>query len=389
MKNGVRPHFCAALLALAAACASQEQEAGNVALGKSFKCSSEPGIAWLGLLDGDKTSDEPPGCFATGPDAEYPKKIVIDLGAVYEIEQIAVYSSTNGNTRQAELWASRDGVTYDRMREPYTFPDKTAQRMSAKFPPREARYVKIALLDTYGGGLGGDHVLFLREVEVFGRPVAATAATRTRPTISGEPPRLARLFRRYVLKPEAQLRLLVIGDDSARGPEGGLAEALAAKLRERFSLGDVQVTARCEPGYTAQSASSYPVSLADEPPDLVVVALGTADALAFDAAAFRAAMEQLLRKLLDRTDGMIVVVAPPPIPNSPDLPRAQESASADTAEAAWQLASLVQGTEMAIVDAADALRKSGLDVPAAYEDNLSLSHAGHEAVAAAIVDLFR
>jgi lysophospholipase L1-like esterase len=369
-------------------CLGQDEGTQNVALGKSFTCTSPGGIAWQGLLDGDRTSDRPPGCFATGPDAAYPKKIVIDLGAVYEIEQIIVYSSENGNTAKVEVWASRDGVSYERMRLPYTFPDKTAQSMSARFPPHEARYVKIALLDTYGGGLGGDNVLYLREVEVMGRAVAATAQTRARPTIDSEPPRSVRIFRHYALRPDADLRLLVIGDDSAVGPDGGLAAALADQLQRRYELGNVQVTAHSEAGYTAQRAAIYPVSLADESPDLVVVALGTADSLAFDPARFRAAMDELLAKLLERTTAMVVVVAPPAIPHSADLAGAEESATADTVDAAWQLVSLAQGRDVAIVDAAAVLEKSGLDVGTVYVDNLKLSSAGHEAVAVAIVDLF-
>lgn len=361
----------------------------NVALGKIVTCSSPGGIAWTGLVDGDKESDKPPGCFATGADPQYPKRIVIDLGAIYQIEQIVVYSSANGNTRTAEIWASRDGVNYERMRPPYTFPDKTPQAMSAKFPPREARYVKIALLDTYGGGLGGDHVLFLREVEVLGRPVAATRASRTRPEIGPKPPRSARVFRRYALREGAAIRLLIIGDDTAVGAQGGLGRILGEKLRRRFSLGHVEVIDRSEPGYTARRAAIYPISAADDPPDLVVVALGTADSLSFDPAQFRAEMEELLTKLQERTAAMIVVVLPPKIPHMPDFALATETASADTTEAAWQLVSLVEGRDIGVVDAVTAIQESGLDLAGAYVDNLHLSAAGHEAIANKIVDLFR
>jgi hypothetical protein len=363
--------------------------AENVALGKGVSCTSPPGIAWRGLLDGDRTSDQPPGCFATGADNAYPKKITIDLGAVYAIEQIVVYSSENGNTKTVEVWASRDGTTYERMRLPYVFADKTAQRMSAAFPPREARYVKVALLDTYGHGLGGDHVLFLREVEVYGRATKATASTRERPKPKPEAPRAARIFRHYVLRPGADLRLLVLGDDAAAAPQGGLPLVLAGALRGTFDLGTITVAARCEPGYTAEDACTYPVSSADESPDLVVVALGTADALAYNAEAFRSAVAALLERLQTRTVGVIVVVAPPEIPHAEQLGRAAESAGADTTEVAWQLADLTEGTEIAIVDAAAAIRESGLDVEGAYRDNLELTQAGHEAVARAIVRLFR
>jgi lysophospholipase L1-like esterase len=385
----LRSLLLAAAPVLAVAACAQDDGWQNVALGKSFTCSSPGGIAWQGLTDGERESDEPPGCFATGPDPDYPKKVVIDLGAVYEVEQIIVHSGANGNTAKVEVWASRDGVTYERMRLPYTFPNKIAQSMSAKFPPRATRYVKVALLDSYGGGLGGDHVLFLREVEVIGRATAATAQTRSRPKTEGPPPRAARLFRAYALRPQTQLRLLVIGDESGFGAEGGLGGALAAKLQQRFSLAGVEVTDRCEPGYTARRAAIYPISLADESPDLVVVSLGTADSLAFSPAEFRAEMDELLTKLLERTHAMIVVVAPPPLPHAATLPRAEDVAGADTADAAWQLAGLVKGRDIAFVDAAEALGKSGLDVTDGYVDNLTLTAEGHAAVADAIVEVFR
>ena len=179
-------------LVLAVSASAQETTVStNVALGKSFTSSSPGGIAWQGLLDGKRTSDSPPGCFATGPDAEYPKKIVIDLGAVYLIDQVIVHNAANGNTKKVDVWASRDGVNYKQLRQPYVFPNRTEQRMSARFPALEARYVKLALWDTYGGGLGGDHILYLREVEVMGREVPATSATRERPEFPDDPPRLA------------------------------------------------------------------------------------------------------------------------------------------------------------------------------------------------------
>jgi lysophospholipase L1-like esterase len=364
--------------------------ATNVALGKSFTSSSPGGIAWQGLLDGEKSSDSPPGCFATGPDAEYPKKIVIDLGAVYLIEQVIVHSAGNGNTKSVDVWASRDGVNYQQLRKPYVFPDKTSQRMSARFQPQEARYVKLALWDTYGGGLGGDHILYLREVEVMGREVAATSQTRARPELPEDAPRLVRIFRRYVLGEGKPIRLLVIGDDMAigRGEGKGLSVVLAEKLGERFSLDSIEVDDETKAGLTARSAASLSLEEEDKP-DLVLVALGAADALAFDPATFRAAMGRLLDKLLTRTEALIVVVAPPDIPHSAELGRAEECASADTADPAWQIASLIPGRGIAVVDGNGAIKDSGLPVAEAYADNLSLTDSGHEVIATAVVKLLR
>ncbi len=362
----------------------------NVALGKRFTSSSPGGIAWQGLLDGERRSDSPPGCFATGPDAEYPKKVVIDLGAVYLIDQVIVYSTANGNTKSVDVWASRDGVNYKQLRKPYVFPDKTYQRMSARFPALEARYVKLALWDTYGGGLGGDHILYLREVEVMGREVPATSETKDRPDFPTDAPRLVRVFRRYVLGEGGKIRLLLIGDDMAVGQGGGkgLGMILAERIGERFSLDTIQVDDETRPGLTARGARELSFG-GDRPPDLAVVALGAADALAFDPAAFRAAMERLLDKLLEGTEALIIVIAPPRIPHSAELGRAQECASADTADPAWQIASLLPGREIAVVDADEAIRNSGLSVTTAYADNLSLTDAGHAVIASAVVKLLR
>ena len=376
-------------LVLAVSASAQETTVStNVALGKSFTSSSPGGIAWQGLLDGKRTSDSPPGCFATGPDAEYPKKIVIDLGAVYLIDQVIVHNAANGNTKKVDVWASRDGVNYKQLRQPYVFPNRTEQRMSARFPALEARYVKLALWDTYGGGLGGDHILYLREVEVMGREVPATSATRERPEFPDDPPRLVRVFRRYVLRQGSQVRLLLIGDDMAVGQNGGkgLGTVLADKLRERFSLDAVEVDDQSRAGLTAHDARAS-LPRGSDPPDVVVVALGTADALAFDPATFREAMERLLDMLLDRTDALIVVVAPARIPHSNELARADECGSADTADPAWQMASLLTGRGIAVVDADKALDGSGLPVTKTYADNLSLTDSGHEIIASAIVRL--
>jgi F5/8 type C domain len=374
----------------AAVLAQNDEGLANVALGKTYTCSSPGGIAWRGLLDGEVDSDAPPACFATGNDAEYPKKIVIDLGAVHEVSQVAVHSSANGNTKKVDVWVSKDGVNYAQVRAPYIFPKGAAQRMSAKFPATAARYVKLALWDTWTGGLGGDNVLFLREVEVFGKPTPVTAGTRARPEIPHAAPRAARLLRHYVLQEDHDLRLLVIGDEMAAERHGapGLARMLATALKERFHLGSVDAADLAKPGMTARSARAASLSALEDSPDLVVVALGMADSLAFDPADFRSAAEKLLTTIMDDTEAFVVVVVPPRIPHSASLGRADECTTADTADPAWQLASIVAGTEMGIIDADAVLEESGLPVESAYADNLSLTSAGLEALAATIISLF-
>jgi hypothetical protein len=179
----------------------------------------------------------------------------------------------------------------------------------------------------------------------------------------------------------------VIGDDLAAPPPGGegLATALAAELRAHFALPNVRVDDRSAPGLTAALASVMPVP-ADTSPDLVVIFLGVADALRFDAADFRAAVARLYAQLLEGTHALVVVVLPPRIPHSAQLDRAAECAGADTSQAAWQLATLA--SDIALVDAEAAIKKSGVPVTAAFADNLSLSDAGRKLIVQAVLALF-
>ncbi len=364
------------------------QDIANVALGKSFACSDPGGLAWRGLLDGVTSSDEPPGCFATGNGGEFPKRIVIDLGALYDISKVIVHSSKNGNTRKVDVWASKDGQNYTQLRMPYTFPPGEATRMSAGFPQQAARYVKVAFWDTHRGGLGGDNVMYVREVEVLGNPKPRAGFARARPEVDGKP-RSARMFAHYALAEGATVNLVVLGDDAVAG-EPGLGAAISQGLKDRFGVGEVNVTDAAERGMKARDASSFQVSIADEnAPDLIVVALGTADAMAFDPATYRSSINRLVDRLTDRTHGQIVVVLPPVIPHSAELGRAGECNTADTADTAWQLVSVCEGTDVAVVDAAEAIERSGISQANAYSDNLTLSEAGREVVAAAVVSLFR
>jgi len=367
------------------------QNTVNVALGKTYVCSDPGGLAWKGLLDGEKTSDEPPACFATGNGTGFPKRIVIDLGAVYNISKVVVHSSKNGNTRKVDVWASADGESYAPLRKPYAFPEGEPLAMSAGFPEREARYVKVALWDTYGGGPGGDNVLYLREVEVLGEAKPLSQGDRPRPKLEGAPPRTARMFAHYALTQGAQRRLLIVGDDLAVGGGGGpgLGASVAERLRDDFGLESMEVIEECKPGQTARDAATLPFSSADESPDLIVVALGMADATAFDPVTFRSAVSRLLAKLSERTHAFIVVVLPPRFAHSAELGRADDCSGASTADPAWQLASILEGTEYAGIDADAVLQVAGLDAPSLYADNFTLTETGHKLLAGEIARLFR
>lgn len=145
----------------------------NLALNRPYtaNCGTLPG--WDGLVDGVKNSDEPPECFATDDSRDFPKTIVIDLGAACQLTRIVVHNSANGNTKQVVVSLSADGKTYEKLRE-YIFPAGKYLPLVHSFAPRKARFVRLSFLDTWGRGAGGDNIIYLREVEVYGKRFGAT-----------------------------------------------------------------------------------------------------------------------------------------------------------------------------------------------------------------------
>ena len=160
------------IICMAAAAALAGRPAGaqviNLAQGAHYaaNCRTLPG--WDGLVDGIKDSDDPPGCWASDNSANFPKQVVIDLGGLCEVSRVVIHNSTNGNTKQIQVAVSEDGSKYDLLRE-YVFPPNKYQPLVHTFTPRKARFVRITFLNTWGGGIGGDNIIYLREVEVFGR----------------------------------------------------------------------------------------------------------------------------------------------------------------------------------------------------------------------------
>lgn len=148
----------------------------NLALNRPYtaNCGILPG--WDGLVDGTKNSDEPPDCFATDDSRDFPKTIVIDLGATCQLTRIVVHNSANGNTKQVVVSLSADGKTYEKLRE-YIFPSAKYLPLVHSFAPRKARFVQLSFTDTWGGGAGGDNIIYLREVEVYGKRFGATQAS--------------------------------------------------------------------------------------------------------------------------------------------------------------------------------------------------------------------
>ncbi|MCX7599470.1 MAG: discoidin domain-containing protein [Armatimonadetes bacterium] len=206
----------------------------NLALNRPYtaNCGILPG--WDGLVDGTKNSDEPPDCFATDASRDFPKTIVIDLGSICQVTRIVVHNSANGNTRQVVVSLSADAKNYEKLRE-YVFPAGRYLPLVHSFAPRKARFVRLSFPDTWGGGVGGDRIIYLREVEIFGKRFGA-AGTSPWPFLAASA--IVRrgaawpTARRYLDELSRPVLLAVFTDgkpDPVLGPDGWLTRALRSR----------------------------------------------------------------------------------------------------------------------------------------------------------------
>lgn len=294
------------------ACAQQ-----NVALTQPYICSVEVLSGWTGLVDGVIDSDGGPGCFATVDDPAFPKLVTIDLQRPCAINRIAVHNSANGNTRHITISISADGRRFEQLRE-FIFPNNQAMALNHRFGDRRAQFVRIGLLDSWGGGLGGDNCIFMREVEVFGSPTGEPGVRPPAAEPTGDPlvrTRSLRLFERYALQSERQLKIVVMGDSLAAGGEGTWPALLKDLLdQERPEGAETLVVTASEPGLDAVGALGQIMDTAiAADPDLLVVTLGT-DSEGYLPAGLRGDLAMLLERLAEETGGLVVVMGPAPDP---------------------------------------------------------------------------
>ncbi len=258
---------------LAALPALGQQPAINLALGQPYRtnCSVLPG--WTGLTDGDAKSDVAPHCFATTDEPKFPKIVTIDLGSVCTIERIVVHNSANGNTRAISVELSEDGTHFEPVRE-YIFPPHAYQPLVHTLTPRKARFVRIVCKDSWGDGLGGPAIMYLREVEVYGRPGPRWRAgeldrlwlrLKSTPPASGTA--AMRVLQRYARELKREFRVLVVSDvdmDALCGEDGWLMAALRRlpakwKLSKPLSIAYHQV----QPGDKPDALTVRPEDLPD------------------------------------------------------------------------------------------------------------------------------
>ncbi len=141
----------------------------NLALGKSYVSSSRNNKSgWqAGLTDGKKTAvdgaDTIVGGYATGPDANFPKTVVLDLESKVDVSRVLLYNMAKYGTKTVTVSVSTDGKTF---REVGTqvFKKSDGKVYTYSLPKQPVRFVKIAFTDCYKLG---HNYLFLREVEVY------------------------------------------------------------------------------------------------------------------------------------------------------------------------------------------------------------------------------
>ncbi|MGI5816973.1 MAG: discoidin domain-containing protein [Armatimonadota bacterium] len=352
----------------------------NVAQGRPFTSSSEVMDGWTGLVDGVVDSDSAPGCFATTNDNQFPKTVTINLERPCNINRVAVHSSGNGNTRGIVISCSEDGVQYEKLRE-FIFPDGEPLTLNHRFNDRPAQFVRVEFMNTWGGGLGGDYTIFCREVEVFGSPTGAAPVIQQMAEPTGDPligTRDLRLFRRWALYDDRQLTLAVLGDSLASCDEGTWPQLVAERLAfARPNEAEVSVTAMTTDGLEPSAESGYVGMTAEAEPDVVIVTFGT-DMQQWDPAGFREGLTGLVKRLLEETDALVVLVGPAVgDPERTDIGR----------RALDEMERLAKLLSLPVVRTEVTLRADGLTAEAVRDDDGELSVEARSVLANSILEL--
>lgn len=306
--RGVLPAVMVAALLLCSAAWGER----NVAVDRPFTSSTGMLEGWSGLVDGVVDSDSAPGCFATTNDNDFPKHVTIDLQLPHNINRIAVHNSANGNTRGIIISCSLDGENYEELRQ-FIFPQGEAITLNHRFNDRPAQFVRIEFMNSWGGGLGGDYTIFVREVEVFGTPTggAGVLAPIARP--DGDPlvqTRDVRQFRRWALEGNGELRAVVLGDSFADAGDESWPQMLAERLREaRPDEAPLIVASIVEEDVTSSAAMKQVSVIAEAGIDLALVTWGS-DLQEWNQGSFRSGLTRLVGRLLEETDALVVLVGP-------------------------------------------------------------------------------
>jgi lysophospholipase L1-like esterase len=388
----------AMLALLCAAAMASAAPAVNLAVNRPYASSSPTLPGWTGLVDGAKDSDSAPACYATSNEGPFPKYAVIDLGADCTITKVVVYNSGNGNTRTVALSASLDGVNYKKLRDPdFIFADRDPVVLSVSFQqPRQAHYVRLAFLDTWKKGLGGDNCAFVREVEVMGTrgeekeedPFAF--ANGQAPSVTN---RSVEIFRRYCLDNRGDTRVTVVGDYFVGGSEESTHWAKQAAEELAKLHPDKQITLTAVGG--SEGAISYALNWALEhrgvlAPDLIFLAYGAqAASVGADPGEFRTKYQGLVNELVENTQALVVVVTPPPFLQDKSLPWFSKTQGHSTRPYSWVAEQIALSRGLPLVRSAAVFAKVPGDKTTFFADNMHLSSEGHRALGLALADLLQ
>jgi hypothetical protein len=380
----VRAAVTLSLLALAAGCAIAQDE--NLVLDKPYASTAEVLSGWTGLVDGVADSDSGPGCFATVNDPAFPKYVTIDLQRPCLIKRIAVHNSANGNTRHITIAVSADGKDYERLRE-FIFPQGQAMPLNHRFEERRAQFVRIGVLDSWGGGLGGDHCVFLREVEVFGMPTGEPGVKPPAAEPEGEAllrTRALRLFKRYALDVERDLKIVAMGDSLAAGGEESWPALLAVGLADLRPLGtETTHVSLTELGIRPGHAMAGMLDeLIAEDPDIVLVTFGS-DYQTYVPRVLRRDMAELLERMSVEVSGLLVLVGPALDQDDEERVDTVRGVARELAQTAQVMGLPMLRTERALLDAGvEAACETDPD-----DDTRRLSEQARHAIAEALVEL--
>jgi len=289
-------------------------QAINLAQGRPFTANCDLLPGWDGLTDGVKTSDEAPYCLATDNSSEFPKRIVIDLGAECTITRVVIHNSANGNTKLVEVAISTDAKDYTTLRE-YVFPPNKYQPLVHRCTPRKARFVRITFRNTWGNGLGCKNIIYLREAEVYGKRLGhqdTNAASLWTELTAAKPERPSpgwSTAKRYLAELKRSARLAVISDQDAEplmGPSGWIPRALR-QVEEPWTRNGVQANfVEFNQDHPEDYSKELKALLKGMTPDLVIVAPAGPE-----SEAFLAEVPRLLAEASKVTTNVLVCVPPP------------------------------------------------------------------------------
>jgi hypothetical protein len=346
----------------------------NLALNRPYTLNSDALPGWDGLVDGVKDSDDPPGCFATDNSGKFPKHVVIDLGCLCDISKIVVHNSANGNTREVIVSVSKDAKAYDVLRD-YVFPKSKYQPLIHSFTARKARFVKLDFKDSWHKGIGGDNIIYLREVEVFGKrtekPDTGTVWSflATAPTVRRSP--AWPVLRRFLKDLSRAVRVAVLTDakpEALLGPDGWLSAAVAEGGRS-WSEHGVRVVAYSTAADGPTALTALESTIDHESPDLLLVVYSVTSDAPLGANA-----DHAINAVAKAGTSVIMVVPPPSAEGQAEPPKFRQLHR--------RLLAVASGAGATVLDGGAVLARSAK--PAALLGPKGLTREGQDLMAEAL-----